>query len=51
MGFRKFVDESAILPSEEVARVDYNKKEQRLLHYFMNISRMPNLYTFNIVTM
>jgi hypothetical protein len=39
------------LPSEEVARIDYNEKERRLLHCFVNISRMPNLHTFNIVTM
>jgi hypothetical protein len=28
-GFWKFVDESATLPSEEVARVDYNEKEMK----------------------
>ncbi len=37
-GLWKFVEGSATLPSEEVARVDY-------------ISWMPNLHTFNIVTM
>ncbi len=29
MGFGKFVDGSAILPSEEVARADYNEKETK----------------------
>jgi len=43
-GFWKFVDGSATLPSEEIARADCNEKE-------MNISQMPNLHTFNIVTM
>jgi hypothetical protein len=43
-GFWKFVDGSATLPSEEIARADYNEKE-------MNISQMLNLHTFNIVTM
>ncbi len=27
------------------------KKRWKLLHYFVNISQMPNLHTFNIVTM
>jgi hypothetical protein len=30
MGFRKFVDASATLPSEEVARADYNEKETKV---------------------
>jgi hypothetical protein len=29
MGFGKFVDGSATLPSEEVARADYNEKETK----------------------
>jgi hypothetical protein len=50
-GLWKFVDGSATLPSEEVARADYNEKETKVLHCFVNISWMPNLHTFNIVTM
>ncbi len=50
-GLWKFVDGSVTLPSEEVARADYNTKETKALHCFVNISRMPNLHTFNIVTM
>jgi len=51
-GLWKFVDGNATLPSEEVARADYNEKETKaFLHCFVNISQMPNLHTFNIVTM
>jgi hypothetical protein len=34
MGFGKFVDGSATLPSEEVARADYNEKETNAFALF-----------------
>jgi hypothetical protein len=50
-GLWKFVDGSATLPNEEVTEANYNEKEMKALHLFVNISRMPNLHTFNIMTM
>jgi hypothetical protein len=51
MGFGKFVDASAILLSEEVARVDYNEKETKAFALLCEHLTDANLHTFNIVTM
>jgi hypothetical protein len=50
-GLWKFVDGSATLPSEEVVTADYNEKEMKAFAWLLNISQMPNLHTFNIMTM
>jgi hypothetical protein len=50
-GLWKFVDGSATILENEDQITDYNKKATRPLHYFVNISRMHNLHTFNIAKM
>jgi hypothetical protein len=46
-GLWKFVDGNVIIPNDENQITDYNEKAPRHLHYFVNISRMHNLCTFN----
>jgi hypothetical protein len=50
-GLWKFVDGNATLPSEEVARADYNEKEMKAFTLLCEHFIDANLHTFNIVTM
>jgi hypothetical protein len=50
-GLWKFIDGSATIPNDEDQITDYNEKATKDLHYFVNISRMHNLHTFNIAKM
>jgi hypothetical protein len=45
----KFVEGNATIPHDEDQIMDYNEKVTKaFFHYFVNISRMHNLHTFNI---
>jgi hypothetical protein len=47
----KFVDEMQQFPMMKIKSRIITKRRPRHLHYFVNISRMHNLHTFNIAKM